>query len=210
MLLVTLEGLPHSGKCCVLRNLLNQCPHWSAINVAGDPTPAASWASPSCRTGHALFASLMRKAHAISHTAQSSVLLLNSPWFEHLPRRPPLQGLCKAMTQELVACLGCKVDKHVMVMLKVPPDETFEQMVCCGSPFWNNTSLADVHAAEGIIAQHTERAQGPQSNHPFPCAVHTIECPPFFEENEVVALGITRRIVAIVERESRNGLNGGA
>lgn len=201
MLLVTLEGLPHAGKCSVLRNLVALCPHWSAVNVAGTPSPTASWASASCRTGHALFASLMRKTHAISKSGNPGVVLLNSPWFEHLPRRAPLQSLCKAMTRELVACLGCKVDKHVMVMLKVPPDETFEQMVSCGSPYWNSTSLADVRTAERVIADHMARAQGLFSNHPFPCTSHTIECPPFFEENEVVALEIARRVVAVVERE---------
>jgi len=214
MILVTLEGLPHSGKSCILRNLVQQRPGWVALNVAPEgPSVVTS------RVAHTLFAALMRKVRAVCRTstaASGDVVLLNAPWFEHLPRHTCMWHLLSDMTHELTACLGCRVDVHAMFVLHVPHDETFEQMVCCGNPFWNSTSLADVHAAQDIISQHLEglarcapppsqhsqhsqQTQLTQLTHPFPCRTFAIECPAFFEENEVLVQDITRRIVEAVE-----------
>lgn len=169
------------------------------MNVSPDPAAACSWASSACRTSHALFASVMRKIQALGGK-QHKVVLLNSPWLEHLPRHQPLWSLLDDMTHELVDRLDCHVDMHVMVMLHVPHDETFEQMVCCGNAYWNGTSLADVAAAQSIIAQHLRSAAAGTVSHPFPCVTYTIQCPPFFEENEVVAQAITRDVVNLVAR----------
>ena len=218
MYLVTLEGLPHSGKCALLRSLLHQCPAWSTANVAPDPAAACTWASPSCRTHHALFASLLRKVLATSKAPQDGVLLLNSPWFEHLPRTQEMWRLMADVTQLLVASVGCSVKAHIMILLQVPHDETFEQMVCCGNPFWNGTSLADVQHTQTRIAHHvtgvaglTGAAGGLSSGtgHPFPCVAYTIRCPPFFEENEVVAQAIARDIIAMVTSVTAHELKRG-
>lgn len=195
MLLVTLEGLPHSGRCAVLRNLVQRCPDWAALNVL----PEAP-ASASAHLGYVLFASLMRKVQALHKCARpGGVVLLNTPWFEHLARHQALWGLFEAMTRELVTCLRSSVHTHAMVMLRVPYDETFEQMVCCNNPFWNSTTLADVLAAQRIITAHMHTLPT-SGEHPFPCKTVLVECPPFFEENEVVVEQVVAQIVAHVQR----------
>lgn len=207
MILVTLEGLPHSGKSCILRSLVHQRPGWVAMNVAPEGPSAVT-----SRVAHTLFAALMRKVRAICRTstwASGDVVLLNAPWFEHLPRHGCVWHLLSDMTRELTACMGCRVDTHAMFVLHVPHDETFEQMVCCSNPIWNSTSLADVRATQTIISQHLESLASrapplppsPPSprSHPFPCRSFAIECPAFFEENEVVVQDITRRIIEAVE-----------
>ena len=200
VLLVTLEGLPHAGRASVLRHLLHLRPGWAALNVAPDPATACSWASAECRAHHAQFASLMRKLHGLARCAKAGVVLLSSPWFEHVTAHPVVRALATDMTAELVACLGCPVQKHLMVLLDVPPDETFEQMVCCGNPSWNSTSLADVRAAQAAIAHSMQGARDGSLPHPFPAELVTLRCPAFFEENEVVARGITQAVVAAVEQ----------
>lgn len=199
VLLVTLEGLPHAGRACVLRHLLHQRPGWAALNVAPDPATACVWASAECRAHHAQFASLMRKLHGLARCEGTGVVLLNSPWFEHLTCHPVVRGLVGEMTAELVARLGCPVRGHLMVLLDVPADETFEQMVCSGNPTWNGTSLADVRAAQAAIAHGMRGARDGSEPHPFPAELVTLRCPAFFEENEVLARGIAQAIVAAVE-----------
>lgn len=202
MLLLTLEGLPHTGKTAVMQKLARQRPDWVAINVSPDPAAACSWASPLCRSSHALFASLLRKLRGVSKCAGSDgVVLLNTSWFEHLPRHPALWTLMCDVTKELARSFGCSVDLHVMVLLRVPHDETFEQMVCCGNPFWNGTSLEDVRLAQAQIAQQMVPAA--EAGHPFPCLSYAIHCPPFFEENEVVAQSITQSIVDVTSLNRR-------
>lgn len=182
----------------ILRHLTQARPEWAAINVAPDPGAACSWASSASRANHALFASILRKTKALCK-AREGVVLLNSPWFEHLPRHKTVWSLRSAVTRELVARVGCRVNKHVMIVLHVAHDETFEQLVCCGNPYWNGTSLADVAATQACIAQQVSTATAGTGDHPFACEAHTIHCPPFFEENEVVAGAITARIVSVVE-----------
>lgn len=194
MILVTLEGLPHSGKSCILRNLVHQRPGWTALNVAPDGPSAVT-----SRMAHTLFAALMRKARAVGRQeTHHPVVLLNAPWYEHLPRHPAMWALLTDMTHELACHLGCRVDVHAMFVLRVPHDETFEQMVCCGNPFWNTTSLKDVHTAQRVIARHLDDLPTSLA-HPFPCRTFHIPCPPFFEENEIVVRDITRRILEAVE-----------
>ena len=198
MFMVTLEGLPHSGRARILRNLAARCPDWHATNVRPDPMGPSSWASATCRTGHSLFAALMRKVSAIGRVGRGGgTLLLNSQWFEHLPHHPALWALMADTTRELVATMHCHVDLHVMIMLHVHHDETFEQMVCSGNPSWNMTGLADVREAQEHIGDHLE-SLATSGSHPFPCVTYTIRCPPFFDENEVVAHAVTQRIVDIV------------
>lgn len=203
VLLVTLEGLPHAGRACVLRQLVHARPGWAALNVAPDPATACAWASAECRAHHAQFASLMRKLHGLARCGAAArvagVVLLSSPWFEHVTCHPAVRALAAEMTAELVACLGCPVRKHLMVLLDVPPDETFEQMVCCGNPSWNSTSLADVRNAQAAIVRGMRAARDGGEAHPFPADLVTVRCPAFFEENEVLARGITQGIVAAVE-----------
>lgn len=191
MIVVTLEGLPHSGKRAVIRSLVQQCPDWKAVNVAPEASAACTWAG-TCRSTHALFSAMLRKVRAISLCGEhAGVVLLNMPWIEHLPRHPQVQALAHAATRELLACLPCKVDLHVMVLLRVHHDETFEQMVCCGNPIWNHTSLEDVRVAQDMIA-------GTMTS-PFPSQTNTICCPPFFDETEVVTQHVTQSIVDVVE-----------
>jgi hypothetical protein len=207
MLLVTLEGLPHAGRSAVLRHLVHARPDWAYVSVLPEPAATCSWPTAAARAGHALFASLLRKTKAVAAAqppagraaAAARAILLSCPWLEHLPRSRPLWALRSAVTRELVARLGIRVHAHAMVVLHVPHDETFEQMVCCGNPYWNGTSLSDVAATQACIAQQAARAQDGTADHPFPCAVCTVHCPPFFEENEVVARAITARILAFVD-----------
>ena len=195
MILVTLEGLPHAGKCRVLRHLVEARPDWVATNVAPDPQGPLSWASSSCRTGYSLFAGLMRQLSPVASLgATEGVVLLNCPWYEHLPQQECLWDLLRDVTRELVACLPCRVDRHVMVMLHVPPDETFEQMITCGSPCWNGTSLADVRAVAARIRDQLDRPEG----HPFPAAATHVQCPPFFEEVEVAWRAVVAHVQAAV------------
>ena len=199
MYLLTLEGLPHSGRCAVLRALAKQCPHWATLNAAAAPANTCSWASSDGRAHHALFASLIRKLQAVSslgcgNEPAGGVVLLSNPWFEHLPRHPAMWRLMSELTKEAVRCLACPVRQHIMVLIHVSGDETFEQMVCCGSALWNGTSLADVHATQVHITQQMHEP----SYHPFPAVTYTIHCPPFFEENEIVLQGIVQDIKNIV------------
>lgn len=200
VVLVTLEGLPHAVRSCVLRHLVRQCPDWDAVNVLPDPVASCAWASAACRSSHALFAALLRKVTALGRPRErgAGVLLLNSPWFEHAPRCRPVWDLLLDMTHELVRRCGSSVRVHVMAMLLVPPDETFEQIVCCGNPSWNATSLADVAAAQRGVAAQVQRARDEPGSHPFPCVTHTVQCPPFPEENEVVTAAIASAIAATV------------
>ena len=196
MILLTLEGLPHSGKSCILRHLVHLRPGWTTLNVAPEGPPASG-----PRVAHMMFAALIRKARAVSRApARPSVVLLNTPWFEHMPRQRCTWALLTDMTHELAGALGCRVGVHAMCVLQVPHDETFEQMVCCGNPFWNGTSLADVLAAQRIIARHVDSLEGPASGaHPFPSRVFHVDCPPFFDENEVVVRDIAARIAGEVD-----------
>lgn len=201
MYLVTLEGLPHSGKGSVLHQLAHACPDWTLLNVAHEPGGAScSWASVGNRSGYALFGSLLRKMRAVQKSSgKDGVVLLNVPWNEPLPRHPAIQVLLTDVTREVASCLGCTVDKHIMVFLRVCPDETFEQMVCAGNPVWNGTTLDDVRATQDTIAE----------GHPFPYATHCITCPRFFEENEVVTQAIARDIAdAVHGLQGLQGLQG--
>lgn len=191
MHLVTLEGLPHAGRCRVLRALAFLSPDWVPVGLAGH-----SWATPSCSATHALFATLMRKTRAVADLAeQRGTVLLSAPWFEHLPRSPCARGLLRDMTLELAQHLGCSVRLHLMVFLGLPHDEAFEQMVCSSNPYWNNHSLADVADAESRILEQACRPEG----HPFPFATVQVACPPFVEENEVAALSVARTILDAVQ-----------
>lgn len=186
MYLVTLEGLPHAGRCRILRALASLRPDWSAVGLAGN-----GWSTPSCSATHALFATLLRKTRAVAGLAEHpGVVLLGAPWFEHLPRGPCVQALARDMTLELARGLGCRVRLHVLVTLAVPHDEAFEQMVCSGNPYWNGHALADVEAAEARVLDQPR---------PFPSVTARVECPPFVEENEVVAHGVARAIVDAVQ-----------
>lgn len=201
MYLVTLEGLPHAGRACILRQLAHQRPGWTALDVKPDPATACSWASSECRANHALFAALACKMRALGGGGDDTVgkiVLLNTPWFEHMPRHQSVLSLASDMTHELVARLGVEVRAHIMIMLGVPHDETFEQIVCYGNPYWNTTSLADVVATQGAITQHLLRAQAGTAGHPFTCATYQVHCPPFFEENEVVVKGIKAEVINFV------------
>lgn len=208
MLLVSLEGLPHAGRSCILRNLTSRCPGWTALNVLPDPSAACCWASASTHMGHALFAALLRKVSAITKCGKlpgDAVVLLNSPWYEHLPRHGTVWSLLADVTRALVSALGCgdTVHRHAMIMLHVPHDETFEQMVCCGNPYWNGTSLADLDAMHATVAGHLHGLSADPGGHPFTCATFAIQCPAFFDENEVVASAITDRIIDIVSTLKR-------
>lgn len=172
------------------------------MDVKPDPATACSWASTECRANHALFAALACKMRALGggdgEDASGKVVLLNTPWFEHMPRHQSVLSLASDMMHELVARLGVKVRVHIMVMLGVPHDETFEQIVCYGHPYWNTTCLADVVATQEAITQQLMRAQAGTAGHPFTCATYQIKCPPFFEENEVVVKGIKTEVINFV------------
>lgn len=199
MILVTLEGLPHSGRPSILRKLVAARPNWVPRNVTPEQVHQV-------RPAYHLFAALMRKLTAVSTCSAASngaVVLLNAPWLEHLPRHQFMWGLMTAMTRELVASLECRVRLHVMIMLHVPHDETFEQMVCCGNPYWNTTSLADVCAEQQRIRDRLDllnkSAGRAPPMHPFPCKTYAVECPPFFEENEVDICAVADRILGLVD-----------
>lgn len=199
MIVLTLEGLPHSGKCAILRCLMHRCPGWKAMNVAPTPAPSCSWSSPACRSGHAMFAALLRKVRALSALATpGQVVMFNCPWFEYLPRSEVLEKLHACATERLIRRLKCSVRLHIMVLLHVHHNETFEQMVSCGNPFWNGTSLADVQAAQHAIQHNLEHLGTRPQDHPFPCLTYCIKCPPFFEENEIVTNDIVQTIIDIV------------
>jgi hypothetical protein len=189
--LVTLEGLPHGGRHAVVRALMHACPGWSLSNVASEA---------SCRdvgdAGHAQFASLMRKMRALSAASGArAVCLLSCPWFEHFPEHPGTGALVADMTRALAEALGVRVPLHVLVVLVVCADESFEQIVCTGGPQWNATCLADVHEKQASLARMD--CTDPAGT-PFPSAVLTVRCPPFFEENEVVVCRIAQRVVDFV------------
>ena len=188
MYLVTLEGLPHAGRCRILRALASARPDWAPVGLAA----GNGWSTPSCRATHVLFATLLRKMRAVAGAAEErgGVALLGVPWFEHLPRSPCVQALAQDMTLQLVRCLGCSVRLHVMVLLGLSHDEAFEQMVCSGNPYWNNHSLVDVAAAESCVLEQTG---------PFPSVVVRVQCPPFVEENEVVVADVAREIADAVQ-----------
>lgn len=200
MIVLTLEGLPHSGKCAILRRLMQRCPEWRALNVAPSPSPSATWSSPCCQSSHALFSALLRKLKALAGTPAeaSRVVVMNCPWFEYLPKHAALQDLAASATAHLLGCLRSHVRLHIMVLLHVHPDETFEQMVCCGNPFWNGTSIADVRDALDTIRHAMDAAKARALPHPFECETHVIPCPQFFEENEVVLNGMAEAIVDLV------------
>ena len=86
---------------------------------------------------------------------------------------------------------GVPVRAHLMVHLALPPDETFEQMVCCCHPCWNATSLADVRASAASIAQ--ELLQAP-AHHPWPCAAYTLPCAPFFDDTDACVQDVSARV----------------
>lgn len=194
MLLVTLEGLPHSGKACVLRHVAARSPSWTTVAVPPDAATGtcAPFATACSRTTHALFASLLAKLKALHKVPRSCPAALMCPaWYDHLPRHPAVWRLFTDMASVVVRLLGLQFDAHVMVQLRVSPDETFEQMVCCGNPCWNATSLADLRAAEQTISAAMRSAAHPIS----PARVAEIACPPFFEENEVVLAAIAETVV---------------
>jgi hypothetical protein len=137
----------------------------------------------------------MHKMAALSRGEAREVLLLGSPWHEHLPGNTELQKVLAVATRELVRRMGAAVRKHAMVMVRVSPDETFEQLVAGSNPQWNATTLCDVRAAQEAIAVRVRSA----TDHPFPSASHTVTAPPFFDENEVVIAAISADIVGFVE-----------
>ena len=193
MLLVTLEGLPHSGRDAVLHQLRRERPAWTFANAAPDPwsaSPAAAW-----RVWHGL----LRKVRALGAAGKTDVLVLSAPWFEHVPRHPAVCKLVRAMTRELVAAMGAAVEAHVMVHLLTPRDESFEQMVCSGGTAHNGTTLEDLGCEQVRVAQ--EMLDAP-THHPFPCAAFTLHCPPFFDDNEVTLAAIARDVRLIVDAVS--------
>ena len=194
MLLVTLEGLPHSGRDAVLHTLRRERPAWTFANTPPDPwsaSPAAAW-----RIWHGL----LRKVRAVGAGGKADVLVLSAPWFEHVPRHPAVCKLARAMTAELVTTLtaaaGVKVAAHVMVHLLTPRDESFEQMVCSGATAHNATTLEDLRCEQVRVAQ--ELLDAP-THHPFPCAAFTLPCPPFFDDNEVTLAAIARDVRLLVD-----------
>jgi hypothetical protein len=182
MLLLTLEGLPHSGRAAVLRIIHRDRPAWIMVNVPHHP--ASPWHS------------LARKVQAVSANAKADILVLNVPWFEHVPAHPATTRLQRAMTRELVEVHGCHVDTHVMVHLRMPHDESFEQMVCSGNSCYNTTTLEDLRNEQVRIAQ--ELLDTPK-NHPFECATFALPCPPFFDDCEATLELAAHDVVRIVE-----------
>ena len=199
MLLVTLEGLPHSGREAVMQTLRRQRPGWTFANTPPDPwsaSPAAGW-----RVWHGL----LRKVRAVSghgntDDGANAVVVLGAPWFEHVPRHPAVCRLVRAMTDELVKTLGVEdVSTHIMVHLVTPRNESFEQMVCSGGTAHNGTTLDDLRCEQVRVAHEMLHAP---SHHPFPCAAYTLHCPPFFDDNEVSLDAIARQVMLIVEAVS--------
>ena len=182
MLLLTLEGLPHSGRAAVLRIIHRDKPGWVMVTVPHHP--ASPWHS------------VARKVQAVSSNAAADIVVLNVPWFEHVPAHPTLTRLQRAMTRELVEVLGCLVDAQVMVHLRIPHDESFEQMVCSGNSCFNTTTLDDLRVEQVRIAQ--EMLDTPK-NHPFQCEAFTLSCPPFFDDCEATLELAAQDIVRIVE-----------
>ena len=90
MLLLTLEGLPHSGRAAVLRIIHRDKPGWVMVTVPHHP--ASPWHS------------VARKVQAVSSNAAADIVVLNVPWFEHVPAHPTLTRLQRAMTRELSSC----------------------------------------------------------------------------------------------------------
>lgn len=197
MLLVTLEGLPHSGRTAVLRQLVRDRPEWAAVPVPGaEPAATAcAWSSPHTRATHALLANLLRKAHALRAAPARGVVLLAAPWFEHPPRHPAVAALAHDAAAAL--CAGLPVRAHLMVQLDVPQDETFEQMVCCGNACWNATALDDVRATRAAIAQELLDAPG---RHPWPCASFALPCEPFFDDTDACVRSLARQVEILVEQ----------
>lgn len=200
MHLLTIEGLPHIGRSAILSAMIRLRPEWVFENATDDAQVHSSWASDVSRRTFLVFQSLVRKVTAMKKNGGNAVVVLGTPWFEHLPRHAALLDLEENLTKELVHLFGCHVTTHTMVMLHAPHDETFEHMVCSSDPSWNTTSLHDVCHGQEIIAKRVSLAA---SSHPFPCVVHTIQCPAFFDDNEVVLQSIARRIITMVE----NNLN---
>jgi len=182
MMLLTLEGLPHSGRAAVLRIIHRVRPAWTMISVAHHPS--SPWHS------------LVRKVQAVSSHAAADILVLNVPWFEHVPAHPAMARLQHEMTRELVSVLGCHVDTHAMVHLRMPHDESFEQMVCSGNSWYNAVTLEDLRAEQVRIAQ--EMLDAPK-HHPFQCQTFTLTCPPFFDDCEATLDKATQDVVRIVE-----------
>jgi hypothetical protein len=195
--LVSLEGLPHTGRDKVVRHLASGVAGFAVLDVplASTATNGGTWTCAASQANYALFASLLYKLRKVA-VADPDVSLLTTPWFEHMPRHPAIWTLVASATQALVRACGVQVSAHIMVLLHASHDETFEQIVCSGNPFWNSTSLGDVQTEQIHIAQMMHDVA---SKHPFPCIAYTIHCPPFFEENEVVVSSIASDIHKIVQ-----------
>ena len=195
--LVSLEGLPHTGRDKVIRHLASKTEDIAVLDVpiASAAANGGTWTAAASQANYALFSSLLHKLRKVA-SAKEPVSLLTTPWFEHMPRHPAIWNLVASATRALVDAYGIDVSAHIMVLLHTPHDETFEQLVCSGNPFWNSTSLADVQFEQIHIAQMMHDVA---SRHPFPCVAYTIHCPPFFEENEVIVNSIVSDIQKIVK-----------
>ena len=206
MLLVTLEGLPHSGRAAVVRALAKRRPEWAVVAVPTDPpgASACAWSSPGTRHAHAMYNAALHKMRALQPyaaaasraQAKGQVVMLTAPWFEYLPEHPTNARLLRASIVELAGALGVTAEAHVLVHLHVPHDETFEQIVCSGNSFFNATSLGDVRAEQVRISQQLHDAPGA---HPFPCAAFAIRCPPFFDDNELMLGSVAEEVARLVD-----------
>ena len=185
IILVTLEGLPHTGRSAMLRILHRVRPAWIMANI---DTTVSPWQS------------LMRKVSAIGSTttmaAGPRVVVLSAPWFEHVPQHPAALRLLRRLTTELIGVTDTLVALHVMVHLRASHDESFEQMVASGNAAYNNTTLNDLRSLQVCIAQ--EMLDAP-THHPFPSTSYTLTCPPFFDDNEATLNSLATDVINIVE-----------
>lgn len=179
MILVTLEGLPHSGRAAVLHHLTRRKSDWRFAHVDSGNFWAAA----------------LLKARALVPTAGAAskkVLVLGAPWCE-IPKHPAVAKLARDLHAEVVRVLHARVDMHVMVHLRVPVHESFEQLIVAMHQGHVNSSLADLTMNQNAVAQET---MSPSS--PFPCLGFTVQCPAFFDDNECSLLDVVRQIEGIV------------
>jgi hypothetical protein len=183
-LLVTLEGVPHTGRQAVLRCVAKVRPAWKAVCL-----------EPSQSTWQSLLRKIQAsKVSTSSHVPGAEVVVMGVPWFERLPRHPALCRLLRRLTRETVPADAFAA--HVMVHLRVPHHESFEQLVGVADPHAGGVTLEDVRMGQVRIAQ--ELLDAP-AHHPFPCASFTVHCPPFFDDNEASLLNVASQVVGIVD-----------
>lgn len=179
MLLLTLEGLPHSGRAAVLKLLARQQPGWLFIAVEQTQSP---WLA------------LVKKIQGLAK-AKGKIVVLSAPWFESVPQHPAVARLVKRMTLELVGLFGVVLDAHVMIHLKASHHESFEQMVGLANPHHNLTTLEDMSSQQNIIAHELLAAP---KDHPFPPNTFTIHCPAFYDDNELTIRDVAQQVQDIV------------